>query len=314
MVAKHGYNRTSGTTNDLYAVYFTNSNTGTAVGDGGTILRTTDSGMNWERQMSGTTTLLRAVYFINNNTGTVVGGTDMITDSGAILHTTNGGTTWIRQQSGIKIQMEADAVYSNNADTGFVGGNDYTNGNGMILRSTNCGTEWIEDSTIWGGGSFIYIVFFGADTGIAMSSDGTILQTKNGGKDWIKQSEMYLDIFGAYFIDANTGIAIGAPVDGQDGIIFRTTNGGINWNGQEYIQNKYLNNVFIVNTDTGFAVGDYGIIYRTTNGGVTTDVKENPFTDTLDEFALAQNYPNPFSTSTTISYYLTQSGNVSLKV
>lgn len=36
--------QSSGTTNELWAVSFVDANTGTAVGEGGTILRTTDGG------------------------------------------------------------------------------------------------------------------------------------------------------------------------------------------------------------------------------------------------------------------------------
>ena len=37
----------SGTTNDLNSVYFTDANTGYAVGDTGTILKTIDGGTTW---------------------------------------------------------------------------------------------------------------------------------------------------------------------------------------------------------------------------------------------------------------------------
>jgi photosystem II stability/assembly factor-like uncharacterized protein len=41
--------------NPLSSVYFTDSNTGWAVGDAGTILRTTDGGNRWISQSSGAT-------------------------------------------------------------------------------------------------------------------------------------------------------------------------------------------------------------------------------------------------------------------
>src|SRR5258707_9438478 len=59
--------------NPLRAVSFVDANTGTAVGDYGTILRTTDGGATWTLQTSGTTGGLSAVSFVQANTGTAVG-------------------------------------------------------------------------------------------------------------------------------------------------------------------------------------------------------------------------------------------------
>ncbi|MBK7499511.1 MAG: hypothetical protein IPI19_10485 [Ignavibacteriales bacterium] len=47
--------QSSGTTNNLWAVSFTDSNIGTAVGDHSIILRTTNGGATWTSQSSGTT-------------------------------------------------------------------------------------------------------------------------------------------------------------------------------------------------------------------------------------------------------------------
>jgi photosystem II stability/assembly factor-like uncharacterized protein len=61
------------------------ANTGTAVGDFGTILRTTDGGATWRRQFGGTLNDFSGVSFVDANTGTVVG------DFGTILRTNTGG-------------------------------------------------------------------------------------------------------------------------------------------------------------------------------------------------------------------------------
>jgi hypothetical protein len=81
----------SGATNPLRGVSFTDANTGTAVGDNGTIRHTTNGGTTWTGQTSGTTNGLSSVFFINVSTGTAVGA------AGIILRTTTGGTTWVRE-------------------------------------------------------------------------------------------------------------------------------------------------------------------------------------------------------------------------
>ncbi|MBK6539280.1 MAG: hypothetical protein IPG09_16510 [Ignavibacteria bacterium] len=78
----------------LYSNYFTDANTGYAVGDSGKILKTTDGGSNWLQQISPTRNLLKSVYFVNENTGYVVG------DTGVILKTINAGVNWTQLISG----------------------------------------------------------------------------------------------------------------------------------------------------------------------------------------------------------------------
>jgi photosystem II stability/assembly factor-like uncharacterized protein len=46
-ILRNGNIQTSGTTNDLFGVYFLDANYGIAVGDSSTILRTTNAGSNW---------------------------------------------------------------------------------------------------------------------------------------------------------------------------------------------------------------------------------------------------------------------------
>src|SRR5210317_311461 len=76
--------QTSGTTNDLFGVFFTDANTGTAVGQNGAILTTTDGGLTWAPQTSGTTEIITGIFFTDANTG-IVGA-----NRGVILKTTDG--------------------------------------------------------------------------------------------------------------------------------------------------------------------------------------------------------------------------------
>ncbi len=80
--------QTSGTINQLRAVWFANANTGIVVGDQGTILRTTDGGESWVPQTSGVSEILLGRFFCDALNGTAVG------QLGTILRTTDGGQTW----------------------------------------------------------------------------------------------------------------------------------------------------------------------------------------------------------------------------
>src|SRR6266404_9696217 len=71
---------TSFTTNNLNGVYF--AGWGFAVGESGTIVKTTDDGVVWLPLVSGTTNTLHDVYFFDLLHGVAVG------DQGLILRTT----------------------------------------------------------------------------------------------------------------------------------------------------------------------------------------------------------------------------------
>ena len=86
--------QSSGTTNLLIGVFFTDASTGTAVGGNpgsSIILHTTNGGATWTGQSSGTTNPLQGVSFTDASTGTAVGA------GGTILHTTTGGITWVHE-------------------------------------------------------------------------------------------------------------------------------------------------------------------------------------------------------------------------
>ena len=87
--------------NNLQDIYVFDENTAIAVGNVGTVIKTTDGGTNWNSQTSGTTEGLRSVHFTDNNTGWAVGA------SGIILKTTDGGAIWNFQLSGTTQHMSS---------------------------------------------------------------------------------------------------------------------------------------------------------------------------------------------------------------
>ena len=258
------YQQNSGTTNLLLGVSFTDANTGTAVGGSGTILRTTNGGIDWILQTSGTQSNLWGVSFIDANIGTAVG------EWGTILRTTNGGATWTSQSSGTT-EWLTDVSFTDENNGTAVG---YY---GTILRTTNGGTDWISQTSGTGDYGFYGVSFTDANTGTAVGIDkdndlGLIFRTTNGGTTWTSQaSNTTRYLTSVFFVDANTGTAVG-----EHGEILRTTNGGTNWIQQNF-PGYYLVTLWGVSfsdASTGTAVGgatlaSEGTIIRTTDGGNT---------------------------------------------
>jgi photosystem II stability/assembly factor-like uncharacterized protein len=119
----------SGTTHWLSSVYFTDTNTGWAVGDSGTILCTSNGGLNWNAQSAGTVNDLSSICFINANTGWAVGY------NGTILHTTDGGSIWSAQSSGTVNSLTS--VCFMDANIGWAVGDS-----GKVLHTTDSGSNW----------------------------------------------------------------------------------------------------------------------------------------------------------------------------
>ena len=97
--------------NNLRGASFVDANTGTVVGEYGTIVRTTDGGNSWTIQVSGTTQNLWAVSFKDSNKGTAVG------EGGTILGTTDGGANWVPQTSGTTLQLRGVSLSDANTGT-----------------------------------------------------------------------------------------------------------------------------------------------------------------------------------------------------
>ena len=93
--------------NTLLSVKFISSTAGWAVGQDGTILRTTNGGTTWIPQTSGTTEWLNSVHFTDNNTGWTVG------DGGTILKTTNGGVKVINTSTEVPSKYFLEQNYPN---------------------------------------------------------------------------------------------------------------------------------------------------------------------------------------------------------
>jgi len=108
----------SGNTAYLYSVYFSDENTGYAVGADGAILKTINGGIFWDSQNSGTSIDLHSVYFTDANTGYAVGGDTW--GNGTIVKTTNGGMIWTQQNPCTSNKL--NSIYFTNADTGYIVG------------------------------------------------------------------------------------------------------------------------------------------------------------------------------------------------
>jgi photosystem II stability/assembly factor-like uncharacterized protein len=328
--------QTSRTSNDLYSVSFANSNTGWSVGINGTIVKSTNGGIDWNNQISGTNNLLLGVQFFDSMTGWAVG------DSGKILKTIDGGENWQFQPSGTSNILRS--VFFINSQTGWAAGDT-----GTVLKTTNGGINWtfqtgvnsnnlnsirfINENTGWiacsqavykttNGGinwvlnynsirNLVSIFFIDDNTGWVTGNVYTIMKSTDGGMTWNNQISavngkndsppgVYTSV---YFIDANTGWYTSAHSFG--GSIYKTSNGGDNWTMDfPTTQNRKLYTINFNSSGFGWAAGEAGTILR---GSLLTGISNNG-NIAPNKFSLSQNYPNPFNPTTNIKYQITHLG------
>lgn len=237
----------SGTTNNLHSVMFIDSFTGLAAGNGGTILKTTNSGTTWTTLTTGITNGLSSVFFLNSNTGWAAG------TGGIIIKTTNGGTSWFTQTTGTTNQI--NNVFFTDANTGWI-----IAASGLILKTTNGGTTWVSQTSgttnnLWG------IYFTSSTTGWVNGSGGVILKTTNGGTTWVSQYSNTSDFFSKIcFVSSSIGWSVGS-------VVLKTTNGGTSWNTQTTGTSNFIYSTSFYDSNNGIIVGDLGLILRTSNSG-----------------------------------------------
>lgn len=293
----------------LYGVYFTDAQTGTVVGEGGLILRTTDGGTTWRKQDADARARLQSVAFADANHGIVVGQSAGV--GPVVMHTSDGGAHWIHEVNGTPVERVLpwfNAVSLLKANTGVAVGMA-----GNVIRTTDGGVTWEARTHV--GASRLFAVSFGsADDGVAVGL-GDILRTRDGGATWQRHTDdqfILLDVthFGssgvvavgserevggvimrstdagmtwttiptgtvgpgaADFADASIGTTVGVA-----GAMLRTVDGGATWFPQASGTTEDLNDVSLPGASTGIAVGENSTIVRTTDGGALWQVQPHP--------------------------------------
>ena len=250
----------SGTTNNLNGAYLLDAGVGFAVGDAGTIVKTTDAGMTWSPLTSGTTNALHDVYFFDATQGVAVG------EQGLILRTTDGGAGWQGVTSRVRDTLRAISFSGVN---GISGGDSQT-----ILYSTDAGASWHVSQTGFFGGGFPGAQMLSATVGF-LAGQNSIFQpllggSTDGGVSWAFHPFYFDNNEGGatdvFFFDQSTGVVSGTVFDGR-GAIARTTDGGMTWSTLFFDQ--FVQGLHFPQPTSGFAVGWGGRILHSTDIGIT---------------------------------------------
>jgi photosystem II stability/assembly factor-like uncharacterized protein len=260
----------------LHSVKFYDTNIGWAVGESGTILHTTNGGLNWTIQKSGTLQTLNDLAVIDSENSFVIG------HWGTLLKTTNGGETW--QMDSIETTNNLYSIKFIDKNNGWIleGTEDFPSD--KILHTTNGGFSWVDQKTQFLD-SYPYVIelnkifFIDLNNGWAVGNQGVVFRTTDGGIIWKGFSvDNYTNFRSVTFVDSNNGwvVGIGGLDNDYGGRIYKTTDGGINWIMQLSKYPSQITDITIIDSNTALAVGTDGTILRTTDGGSNWKYQINP--------------------------------------
>ena len=257
--------------NELNDLWIFNDQVIVAVGDVGTVIKTTDGGLNWSvtHYSGGITSDLYTVFFTDQNTGWTAGA------MGKILKTTDGGKSWSVKT--IMDSLSINSMFFLDSQHGWAVGTKIYLGDqqGVILKTTDGGTNWtIMDEENTGAKNLNDICFVNDNLGWIIggryeNTEDIILRTIDGGKNWYPSySGKTAELYSVYFVDSLHGWAVGKGTSSSS-MIIHTDDGGINWNIQT---NPRPNKVFFAITfrdqNQGWIACESGYILKTVNGGV----------------------------------------------
>ena len=277
------------------ALHFSDALTGVVVGNGGNIHRTNDGGATWVQASSGITQNILALTVQGNvmlasgtggnilrstndgatwtaltvGTGTTTHqsitlspeGVGIIGTDGRIFGTVDFGTTWQLLRLGTfhtllnKVSFQNDLV---GVAVGYLSSGGVESG---LLRTTDGGRNW---SNAGSGGLGVHLLPSGV--GCLGGGSGSFARTTDGFDTRIAANGPDVAIRCTWSIDANTHFVAGGAVYGG---IYRTSNAGATWAHVLDVGNITISDLWFVNSQQGYAVGEYGDDYRTMDGGLT---------------------------------------------
>ncbi|WP_164867850.1 P-loop NTPase fold protein [Rhodovarius crocodyli] len=227
-----------------------------AAGGGGTIVRSTDAGANWQPVTSGTQSYLSALAMSSDGRTVLAAGS-----GGTILRSTDAGANWQPVTSGARSFLFGMAMSSDGRTVLAAGGG------GTILRSTDAGANWQPVTS--GTQNHLTSLAMGSDgrTVLAAGSGGTILRSTDADANWQPvtsgtQNFLYSLAMGS---DGRTVLAAG-----YGGTILRSTDAGATWQPVTSGTQSTLS-ALAMDSDgrTVLAAGDGGTILRSTDAGAT---------------------------------------------
>ena len=265
------------------------------------VYKTSDGGTSWNYLNNLGWDSYSSLFFLNADSGFVGGG--------SLFKTANGGTTWDTVLSVSNTDIES--IYFIDDFVGWTLCPSFYQA--YIYKTMDGGETWQE--LLVSNLSLKSICFENENIGLAVGDDGIILRTLDGGFTWeeIWVKEGY-ELNSVAFSDYKKAIAVGREKGfvPNNGIIVSIDDVGGACSIQCESWTPILNDVYFLDDNNGWAVGDGGTIIKTGEG--VSFVNEEEINEIPTNYSLSNNFPNPFNPSTKIRYSILEKSKVSIKV
>jgi len=259
------YPMPSGTTNNLNSADVS-GNTFFAVGNAGTLLKSTNSGYNWSLVNLGSSNNFNDIfsYYLPWSYYKIY----IVGNNGTIFISTNSGTNFIFQSTGVSYNLNSANVRVYFDTVCFAVGS-----NGIILKEIANSVKSVWTIIPSGTTANLNSIYTINNYCWIAGSGGVILTSFNGGSNWTSRaSGVSTELKSVWFKDYINGFAVGA-----NGVILRSTNSGMNWYQQTSGTTQNLNRIFqLSKTDTSklCIVGNNTVLFSS-NGGTNWSADVN---------------------------------------
>ncbi len=240
---------------NMWDVFFADSANGIAVGDHGTIYKTTDAGDSWTRLPANFGFTAKAAALVQNQIW--VAGY-----AGFVLNSTDDGVTWnFASLGGDQLYSIDFASSTNGVAVGYFG---------FCMRTTDGGYSWKPGYIVFDNTpTTIKDVSFGSETtGWVVGYSGLIGKTTDGGKTWVSQKDTNIvkNLYEVFALN-DTSVWIG----GYHGQVYHTADGGATWElkGEGQLPSKNIKAIYFANDTVGCIGGGDSTLYYTRDGGAT---------------------------------------------
>jgi photosystem II stability/assembly factor-like uncharacterized protein len=239
---------------DYLGIQFVNKDTGWAVGDLGTLIKSTDGGTSWTVSETNTTTPILKVRSFD---GQVVIASGF---GGKILRSVDGGETFTQVTSNVTGDLWGLQMINNTL--GWSCGTANT-----LIKTTDAGLTWQNIETPGYTSDYWWIDFLSESYGF-IAANGKVLKTIDGGQNWeiIQAGDSY-PLFSIDVIDSLHIAAAGYGGTGYPAKNIYSSDGGTTWITGGTLTTIEINCIKYISLDTGY-VGMSNIgLWKTTNRG-----------------------------------------------
>ena len=239
---------------DYLGIHSVNIDTGWACGDLGTVIKTTDGGINWITEETNTTT---PILKVNSFDGQIVIASGF---SGLILRSTDGGDSWSQMTSGVTGDLWGLQLI--NDTLGWSCGKSNS-----LAKTTDAGLTWTRIFTPGYTSDYWWIDFLDKNYGF-IAANGKVIRTTDGGNSWdVIQAGDNQALYSVDVIDSLHIAAAGYGGTGYTAKNIYSSDGGNTWIAGQTLTTHEINCIKYINPNTGYITMSEIGMYKTTNRG-----------------------------------------------